>query len=325
MKEKSVIAIDKMPVDCKNIIKLKNYINLIEVSPNSKYFDKYISKADVIFVRLTKVTSATIRKATSLIGVVRYGVGYDNVDISALTKRKIPLLTTGTANSDTVAEHTVSVILAIYKNLFTFNKKLKKGYYAIRNSAESHECRNKSILIIGLGRIGKRVKKLCESLGMKVFVYDPYLIDNKSIKNLNIINNLEVGLKNCDIISIHCPYNSETKGLIDKNMLKACKKGSIIINTARGGIVEEKSLYEHLRSKHIRAAAIDVFKNEPFEKPNIYASLDNVILTPHIAGVTKESKKRMSLQSAKNILDVLHDRIEIDLVANKNVIKNYKY
>jgi D-3-phosphoglycerate dehydrogenase / 2-oxoglutarate reductase len=253
--------------------------------------------------------------------VTRIGVGYDAVDVPALSKRKVPLMVAGTANSPSVAEQALFMMLTLAKRAQEMHAMVKEGTWASRLGALPFDLYGKTVLIIGFGRIGTRIAKRCQAMEMNVLVYDPYQPASEiTAAGCEAVSNLEAALPRADFVTIHCPKTPETVGFFDAAKLKLMKPTAYLINTARGGIVDEKALYEALVSRKIAGAGLDVFEIEPPPVGQPLHALPNVIMAPHVAGVTVEAVSRMSEQTARNILSVLDgEPIRINVI-NQDVL-----
>jgi D-3-phosphoglycerate dehydrogenase len=253
--------------------------------------------------------------------VTRIGVGYDAVDVPALSKRKVPLMVAGTANSPSVAEQALFMMLTLAKRAQEMHAMVKEGTWASRLGALPFDLYGKTVLIIGFGRIGTRIAKRCQAMEMNVLVYDPYQPASEiTAAGCEAVSNLEAALPRADFVTIHCPKTPETVGFFNAAKLKLMKPTAYLINTARGGIVDEKALYEALVSRKIAGAGLDVFEIEPPPVGQPLHALPNVIMAPHVAGVTVEAVSRMSEQTARNILSVLDgEPIRINVI-NQDVL-----
>jgi len=238
--------------------------------------------------------------------VARIGVGYDAVEVPALTARKVPLMTAGTANSTSVAEQAFHLIIALAKMNRHMDALVRNGGWHDRHKAPPMELANKTVLIVGFGRIGTRSARRCAAFDMNVLIYDPF-VDQASITAAGYtpVADLDAALPSVDIVCIHCPKNPQTVGMFNAARFARMKKGAFIVNTARGGIIDEKALHAALTSGHIAGAGLDVFEDEPTSLDNPLLKLDTVISSPHMAGVTVEAMAAMSLVTAQNILSVL--------------------
>lgn len=238
--------------------------------------------------------------------VARIGVGYDAVEVPALTARRVPLMVAGTANSTSVAEHAFHLMMALAKRSTALDGMVRKGTWADRHGGLPMELSGKTALIVGFGRIGTRSARRCQGFDMNVLIYDPYVPAEKiTDAGCERVTDLDAALPRVDFVSIHCPKNAETIGMFNAARFARMKRGAFIVNTARGGIIDELALYAALSSGHLAGAGLDVFDMEPTPVNNTLLQLDTVITSPHMAGVTTESVAGMAKVTAENILSVL--------------------
>ncbi len=238
--------------------------------------------------------------------VARIGVGYDAVEVPALTARKVPLMTAGTANSTSVAEQAFHLMIALAKKHAALDGLVREGRWGDRHGGLPMEMSGKTVLIVGFGRIGTRQARRCLAFDMHVLIHDPYMDQAKIIAaGCQPAPDLDAALARVDFVSIHCPKNPETIGMFNAARLARMKKGAFIVNTARGGIINEPDLHAALVSGHIAGAGLDVFDVEPTPPDNPLLKLNNVISSPHMAGVTVEAVAAMAVATARNILSVL--------------------
>jgi D-3-phosphoglycerate dehydrogenase / 2-oxoglutarate reductase len=253
--------------------------------------------------------------------VTRIGVGYDAVDVPALSRRKVPLMVAGSANSPSVAEQAMFMMLTLAKRAAEMHSLVRDGNWGYRLGMLPYDLYGKTVLIVGFGRIGTRTAKRCLAMEMNVLVYDPY----KSAAEIKAagcepVTDLDAALPRADFVSIHCPKTSETVGMFDAARLKRMKPTAYLINTARGGIVVESALYDALVSGKLAGAGLDVFEQEPPPSGHSLFGLPNVIMAPHVAGVTREAVDRMSEQTARNILSALDGEPIRQNVINPDVL-----
>jgi len=253
--------------------------------------------------------------------VTRIGVGFDAVDVPALSRRKVPLMVAGTANSPSVAEQALFMMLTLAKRAVDMHSIVKDGKWASRLRMLPYDLFGKTVLIVGFGRIGTRTAKRCLAMEMNVLIYDPYkpAADIKAA-GCEPVADLDAALPRADLVSIHCPKNPETVGMFNAARLQRMKPTAYLINTARGGIVDEPALYEALVSGKLAGAGLDVFEHEPPPMGHSLFELPNVIMAPHVAGVTREAVDRMSEQTARNILSVLDGDPLRQNVINQDVL-----
>ncbi len=253
--------------------------------------------------------------------VTRIGVGFDAVDVPALSRRKVPLMVAGTANSPSVAEQALFMMLTLAKRANEMHAIVKDGTWAHRLGRLPFDLYGKTVLIIGFGRIGTRTAKRCQAMEMQVLVYDPYkpAADIKTA-GYEHVSDLDTALPRADFVSIHCPKTPETVGMFNAARLGRMKPAAYLINTARGGLVDEKALHDALVSGKLAGAGLDVFEQEPPPVGHSLFGLPNVILAPHVAGVTREAVDRMSEQTARNILSALDGEPIRQNVINQDVL-----
>jgi D-3-phosphoglycerate dehydrogenase len=253
--------------------------------------------------------------------VTRIGVGYDSVDVPALSRRKVPLMVAGTANSPSVAEQALFMMLTLAKRAVEMHSIVRDNKWASRLGMLPYDLYGKTVLIIGFGRIGTRTAKRCLAMEMNVLIYDPYK-PAAEIKAAGCeqVADLDAALPRADFVSIHCPKTAETVGMFNAIRLKRMKPTAYLVNTARGGIVDEPALYDALVSGKLAGAGLDVFEMEPPPAGHSLFELPNVIMAPHVAGVTREAVDRMSEQTARNILSVLDGDPLRQNVINQDVL-----
>ena len=277
---------------------------------------KELPKYDALTLRVAKLDSEILKHCKKLKVISRHGVGYDNVDLNFLKQNNINLLITATANAVAVAEHAMYMMLSLSKGVTYYDKAVRSGDFKKNVSKiETYELFKKEILIAGFGRIGKNLIKRCLGFEMKVFVYDPFV--NKEIIESyggKKVEDLNVAVKTIDFVSIHMPLNKETKNLIDINILKKMKKNTIIVNTARGGVINEIDLDKALKDKIIFGAGLDVFEKEPPDQSNPLLKNDRVLLSPHSSSFTKECKIRMGIETVQNIINFFENKIEKSMI-----------
>lgn len=274
-----------------------------------------------ITVRTANISRKIIENSKNLKVVSRHGVGYDSVDVEALNDCNIPLAIAAHSNMISVAEHAMFMLLALSKNVFYYDDFARKADWTTRWDIRAWDLSEKSLLVIGYGRIGSKLVKRALAFDMDVYVYDPY-VDKTTIKKsgAHYVDDFKSILPQMDAVTLHCPKTKETTDMFSAEEFDAMKSTSILINCARGGIVNEKALYDALTNNKIRSAGLDVYDDEPSTSSNPLFSLDNILLSPHIAGVTQEATIRMSKQAVQNVLDVFDNKVDPDVIINKNVL-----
>lgn len=261
-----------------------------------------------IICRTSPITARTISAGSELLVIGRHGVGLDNIDVEAATNAGVAVVHTPGANAISVAEHVLALMLALAKNLRYWDYETRRGLgYELRREVLNWDLHGKTLGIVGLGKIGIELAKKAFALGMTVIGYDPYAVVPADVK-LQVATDLSTVLALADIISIHVPLTPETRGMIGKKELALLKPTAILINCARGAVIDRGALLEALRERRIAGAGIDVFDPEPPPVNDPLFQLDNVIVTPHVAARTRESYKRMSWSVVEGVLDVLSGR-----------------
>lgn len=274
-----------------------------------------------IALGLTPFGEPELRAAPMLKAVARIGVGYDTVDVAALTRQGVPLLITGIANSISVAEQALFFLLALAKRGAALDAAVREGRWRAGMGEPPVDLYGKTVLLVGHGRIGSRMARRCLAMEMTVLVYDPYLPAAEiAAAGCEVVPELDAALPRADFVSIHCPKTPETVGLFDAARLARMKPGACLVNTARGGIVDETALYSALARGTLRGAGLDVFDREPPSPDNPLLTLPNVIVAPHMAGVTQEAFERMAAAAVRNLLDALEGRYEPAHVVNPEAL-----
>ena len=255
----------------------------------------------------TKATSKLINAATNLKVIGRAGVGVDNVDVEAATKRGVIVMNTPGGNTISTAEHTFSLLMSLARKIPQAHATVKAGKWD-RKKFEGVELYAKSLAILGMGRIGSEVARRAMAFGMRVLAYDPYLsVSRARALQVELIENLDDILPLADFITLHMPSTPETNHMLNARRLALCKKGVRIVNCARGGLVEEAALYEALKSKHVAAAALDVYEVEPPPADFPLRDLPNIVFTPHLGASTAEAQENVGIEVAQQIRSALLD------------------
>ncbi len=301
------IGIDKLDKNGFEVIQKYNITNneLLIFLKRSDPAEKNNKQVSVLIVRsvrkLDKRFLTSLVKQTNVRVVCTASSGFDNIDVDFCKKAGITVLNTPEGNYFSAAEHTFALILSIAKNISNANNYMKKGIFDYQKF-NNLELNGKIIGIIGVGRIGSYMAKLAKAFNMNVLGNDINKSLSRKYKWISFVS-LEKLLRQSDIVTLHTPLDKSTHHILNSKNLPIMKRSSVLINCSRGGTIDEKSLIKLLKSKKIHYAGIDVFENEPeFNKQ--FTALNNVTLTPHLAGKTKESKERISSQIAERILDI---------------------
>jgi D-3-phosphoglycerate dehydrogenase / 2-oxoglutarate reductase len=278
-------------------------------------------RIDGMILGVQKIGPDEIAAAKGLAVVARIGVGYDAIDVPALTTAGIPLMITGEANSPSVAEKAVYFMLALAKRGPHMDALVKGNRWMDRLKDMPADLYAKSVLVVGFGRIGTRTVKRCLAMEMRVLVSDPH-VDAAAIRAAGAepVTSLAAALPTVDFVTIHCPKTRETTGLFGAVELAAMKPTAYLINTARGGIVDEAALADALTHKRIAGAGLDVLLEEPPPATHPLLAFANVLTAPHMAGVTREAFDRMAVQAARNVLSVVDGATVRANVVNAEVL-----
>lgn len=283
-----------------------------------------MSCADAVIAGIDNYSAPIIQACKSKLRVIaRCGVGYDKVDVPVATQLNIAVTITPTANYEAVAEHALSLMFASAKFVVQGDKETRLGLW---NRPLTEPIRGTTLGLVGLGRIGKALAVRGLALGMRVLAFETnppadFLAQNPAVKLVS----LDELYAESDFLSLHCPLNDNTRGLINKTSLAKMKKGSTLINTARGGLVVEADLLQALTSGHLRAAGLDVFEVEPTSAENPLFKLDNVVVTPHLAGIDWLSLQNMGIESANNIVNLYNNRWPEGAVVNHQLKSTWKW
>lgn len=274
-----------------------------------------------IAVRSAKLTPNVLAAAKELRAVSRHGVGYDNIHVPTLTSRGIPLLLAIHANAVSVAEHTMYFLLSLAKRGRIYDTAARNSDFALRNSPVAIDIADKTLTIVGFGRIGTRLARRALAFDMIVNVCDPYVADSEiSAAGCVPVDDFRTVLGDTDFLTVHCPLNDETQHIVGKAELAMMGKDSFVINCARGGIVDEAALTNALDSGAVAGAGIDVYEQEPPPAGHPFLANDKVFLSPHSAGVSIEAARRMSFETADNLIAALENRFNPNALANPEIV-----
>ena len=283
---------------------------MISPDPSGESVGQLLRKAHGLIVRTaTKVTRSMIESAPHLEVISRTGGGLDNVDVEAATECNVVVCGVKGPQDRFVAEHAVTLMMALAKQIFYLNKEVRKGNFKSRSEYRPMGLVGKRVGLMGLGRIGRIVAEMCHHLGMEVWGYDPYLTpEDLHLPGLVFTKEREEIIKTSDFLSLHVPLSHETQGLIGKRELDLMKPTAFIINTSRGEIIDESALIEALQQGKIAGAGLDVYAIEPPDLHHPFFQMENVILTPHSGALTKDAVAQLAEGAAQNTIDVLEGR-----------------
>lgn len=296
------------PIHAKGMAMLEGKAILIQAPDTLKATAlSLIKDADAAILRATTLfDKEVIEQGVKLKIIARTGVGLDNVDLKAAGEHGIIVCNTPGTNDETVAEHVVALVLALAKQIIPMDMAVRQQRWKERFSPRQMDVKGKRIGLIGYGKIGKATARRCRALGMEVWVFDPFTkIGNEGITHVTDIDEI---FATCDFVSLHCPALPATKNLVNKHTLSLMKAGAYFINTSRGELVDETALIECLKQQKIAGAALDVFIKEPIDASNPLLHLPNVILSPHVAGSTRESNERIATAAVQAVLDTLNGK-----------------
>jgi D-3-phosphoglycerate dehydrogenase / 2-oxoglutarate reductase len=281
--------------------------------------------ADGLIIRIGSIDAGTMKAARKLSVIGRPGVGVDDVDVAAATELGIPVVIAPGANTRSVAEHALALMFTAAKDILKSDRKTRGGDFNVRNSYKAFELLGKTVGLVGYGNIGRELAQLCFAIGMNIVVYDPF-VKPESIhqQGYHYEVSLDQLLRSTDIISLHVPLNDKTRDLIGERELNLMKPDAVLINCARGGVIDEKALVQALKNNRIHSAGLDVFSSEPVKAENLWRDLDNVIITPHMAGLTKEAATGVSTMAAEGVLAVLRGE-KWPHVANKEAYNHPRW
>ena len=281
-----------------------------------------LPEADALLIRTAPLPSAAVEKASRLRIVSRHGVGYDNLPLALLTARRVPVTVIGNAGSVAVAEHTLYAMLALAKQGFRFDRAVRDGDWNLRNRLSPGDLEGRTLFILGLGRIGREVARRAAAFDMRILGYDP-AIDDDTLAGLNMtrVADWRAALAEADFVTLHVPRSPATDGMIGARELASMKPTAFLINAARGGLVDEAALVAALAKGTIAGAAIDTLEAEPPLPDHPLLKSDRVLLSPHIAGLSQNAARRISLAAAANILAALDGTLDPTLVINPEVLR----
>jgi D-3-phosphoglycerate dehydrogenase / 2-oxoglutarate reductase len=319
---KKVLVVGWMPQAGIEVLKKRDDVDY-EILPIKDVAASYHAKlkdANAVTLGGTPYKQAELDVSPVMECVARLGVGFDQVEVPALSRRKIPLMTTGIANSVSVAEHAMYMLLASARLTKKMDRFVRENSWHERLSDQPADLAGKSILVVGMGRIGSRTVKRCVAFEMDVAVLDPNLSEaDIKAAGATKVTDLKAILPKVDFVSIHCPKSPETLDMFNSETIGLMKPGAFLVNTARGGIINEDALYTALTTGKLRGAGLDVLEREPPDSKHKLFELENVIFSPHMAGVTKESNDRMAIAVMENILSVFDGKPIVAHCVNKEI------
>lgn len=301
-----VLLVDPIAAEGIDLLK-QNGLQVELLQDNSvENIKKHVVDADAILVRTSKITREIIEAGTKLKVVARHGVGVDNIDLQAASEKKIPVTNTPHANTVSVAEHVMGLMIALAKNMRKTDLALRDGHFEVRNKYIGVELEGKTLGIIGLGKIGQKVGKIAAyGFGMKVIGYDPYVKPEQLDPAIEMTSDWDRIFKESDFVSLHMPLLESTRGIVGIKEFKMMKRTAYFINAARGSVANERDLIQALQEGLIAGLGTDVYDQEPPAKDNPLFSMDNTVVTPHMAAHSHDAMIKMATHAAQGVIEVL--------------------
>ncbi|MGY3452748.1 hydroxyacid dehydrogenase [Bradyrhizobium sp. USDA 4353] len=273
---------------------------------------------DGIIVRQGKIDDQVIGASQRLKAIAKHGVGYDNIDVDAADRRGIPVFVARGANSQSVAELAFALMFAVAREIPHLDARIKTGHWD-KATTKGAQLLGRSLGVIGFGEIGRILVGLVQPLKMQVRIFDPYMPDHADIAGAERVDSLDAILAASDVISLHCPLTPQTRNMIGRDQLARMRRNAILINTARGGLIDEAALFEALRDGVIAGAGLDSFAEEPARPDLPLLTLPNVVVTPHAGASTQEARDAMGVIAVNHVMDVLEGK-----AADRRAIVNKK-
>ncbi len=322
---KKVVITQTLHQDGNAILQADNIEIVVANAGEPEGYLPFVKDADGLIIRIGHIDRKTMEACPNLKVIGRPGVGVDNVDVKAATELGIPVVVAPGANTRSVAECAFAMMFAAAKDMVRADKELRKGNWAMRSEYKAYELYGKTLGLIGCGHIGGVLAGLCQAIGMSVIVYDPFVkAETVEAKGWKYSSDIDTIVTEADVISLHVPLTPQTANLIAKEQLSRMKSNAILINCARGGIINEKDLYEALKNRTIQAACLDVFASEPVSMDDPLFTLDSTIVYPHMAGQTREAASNVATGAAKGVAAVLRGE-KWPCVCNPEVYKHPRW
>jgi len=302
-------------------LKLRSDIQFSQKDANEAELMNMVKQQNtqIFIVRGGKISADIINSAPGLKAIIKHGVGFNNININEAKKRNIPVFYTPNANYESVAEHALALIMILIKQIHRYNQEMKSNRKWCKGKYQPVELQEKTLGLIGLGRIGRRLIELVLPFHLRTLAYDPFLSLSEVPDSVEMVQSLDQLLKISDIVSIHCPLNGQTENLISSNELSQMKKTAFLVNTARGAIIDQQALIRALQEGIITGAGLDTFAQEPLPEDSPLYKMENVIMTPHIGGTAKESYMRMGEEVVEMAIKIIEGRIE-EIIPENRVI-----
>ena len=317
---RKLVVIEPLQPDAYSVLECRPDIewNVVDHEPPIR-LAAAIADAHALTVRVGPLTEDILDAASNLRVISRHGVGYDNVPVEYCTERKIAVAVTANANSTSVAEHAIHLMLSAARAGAEADSAVRSGNFAIRSHLVGRELCGKTLLVVGYGRIGQKVAALAEAFGMNVVVHDPYVAIPQPCSH-TVAERLEDGFTSADIVSLHLPLTPETKGLLGPAELDLLPESAIVINVSRGGLVDESALVSRVKEGRLFGAGLDTFETEPLAADSPLLDEPRIVLSPHSAALTDNSLKAMGILAIRNAIDGIDGKLNPAMVVNPEVL-----
>lgn len=312
-----VLALDPIHQEGLALLQARREIELVHLpEPSEKSIAAHIRDAEILLLRGRRLDPRHFDVAKSLRLVTRHGVGCDNLNFAQMAQKGVTVAVTADANYTSVAEHAMMLMLAACRNLLTADRTVRTGEWADRDGLGARDVLGSTILVVGFGRIGQAFAQRAAVFGARIAYYDPFLPGGADIPAaMRREHDLAEAVSVADIVSLHLPHTGQTANLIDAELMARFRPGSILVNTGRGGIVDETALVEALDSGRLGSYATDVLSSEPPSAEDLLLRRDDVLFTPHSAAMTRQGAMRMAVGAAQNALDFIDGTLPQRMVA----------
>ena len=300
-----IVVADEMDRSGVDQLSSDSQIAVVNVAGDSEALKREIVSADALLVRsATQVTAQLLSLAEKLKVVGRAGIGVDNIDLDAATHRGIAVVNAPGANTVSAAEHTVALLMALLRRVPEASTRMREGGWDRKQFAGT-ELRGKTLGALGLGRVGSHAASILKAFGMRVVAYDPFLPEARAAELGVELADMDHVIANADVLTLHMPLTDETAGIMDARHFAMMKKGAVLVNTARGGLIDEDALVEAVKSGQLRGAALDVFVEEPLGADSALRTTPGILVTPHLGASTAEAQERVSVEICNLVRDAL--------------------
>lgn len=302
----TVVVTEALSAEGTAVLEQRGLEVLLPVENTQEAFEALLPQSDAIVLRTNVTISAEcMDKAPNLKIIARTGAGYDNVDVDAATAHRVLVCNLVGVNSVSVAEHAIALILTLAKQLPMYDQAVRNGNWKARRSKASVELEGKTLGVAAMGNVGAKVAKIAhDAFGMEVLAYDPFVKDRFAEFDYRFVDDLGSLFDASDFISLHLPSTPETRGAINRDMISRMRPTAYLVNTARGDLINESDLADALRERRIGGAALDVFAEEPPAADGPLLGLDNIVLTPHVASLTREVTVKAAVGAAQAVVDL---------------------